>query len=218
MRFEKIVLYDYPVSRAARVRWALHEIFGETLDPRIELRHVDLMAGEHFQPPISELNPNCSLPVMRIETEGGKALTMIESGAMVAFLADAFPEAELAPPPGDSLARADYLQALHYVAGWMDAHLWTLFQQTNLYPEDQRSPLVVEQVRRRFARRLEPYLKLRLEAGPYLCGERFTAADCVFGHNVGWAKAVGVADDPLFAAYRERIAARPAYQAAYAKK
>src|SRR5688500_3492446 len=47
--------------------------------------------------------------------------------------------------------------------------------------------------------------------GPYICGERFTAADVYVGAQIGWGMMFGAIDKrPAFTDYFGRISARPA--------
>jgi len=59
-------------------------------------------------------------------------------------------------------------------------------------------------------------LKDRLRASPFICGADFTAADCVVGQNVVWARAYDMCTDDVFRRYHDRLATRPAFQRAYA--
>ena len=76
--------------------------------------------GAQYRPDYLEKNPNHAVPLLEIELEDGTSLRMIESGAIVQWLADAVPEKRLAPPPGPSAARADYLQMLQFGAIHVD--------------------------------------------------------------------------------------------------
>jgi len=101
---------------------------------------------------------------------------------MLSFLADAFPEKGLAPPPGDlSFKRADYLQMLHFAASSMDMMLWQIRAHEHLLPERERDVRTSKRYRRKFVTEVEPQLKDRLNAVPYICGEDFSAVDCTSG-------------------------------------
>lgn len=104
-------LYHYPLTRSVRVKWLLHEILGEDFDTRVSVRKVALLRGEQYTPEFLARNPNHAVPVLEITAEN-EAFRMFESGAMLTFLADAFPEHGLAPPAQASAARAAYLQRL----------------------------------------------------------------------------------------------------------
>ena len=89
----------------------------EVLDDDFEVEVVQLYKGQQYGPAYLERNPNHAVPTLEVTFADGKVLNMVESGAMVAWLADAFPEKQLAPP-ADSLSpeRADYLQMLHLLS------------------------------------------------------------------------------------------------------
>jgi glutathione S-transferase len=56
----------------------------------------------------------------------------------------------------------------------------------------------------------------RCGAGGFTCGAEFSAADCVIGHNVAWARGYGLCRDDVFRAYLSRLSKRPAFAAAFA--
>lgn len=74
----------------------------------------------------------------------------------------------------------------------------------------------VARYRRKFTSEIEPQLSRRLERTPYICGESFTAADCVVGHSVFWARGYGLCKDDVFRTYISRPSKRPAFVAAFA--
>ncbi len=116
---------------------------------------------------------------------------MIESGAMVALLADSFPEKCLAPRPNHlSFERADYLQMLHFGASWMDMVLWQIRVHEHILPPSDRDPLTVRRYRRKFASEIEPQLHARLERTRFICGETFFC--CRLCHRTKRALGAGV--------------------------
>jgi glutathione S-transferase len=154
---------------------------------------------------------------LQITTAPGESMYIFESGAMVALLADAFPEKALSPPAGDlSFGRADYLQMLHFGSSTMDMMLGQIGAHEHLLPTHQRDARTIKRYRRKFVTEVEPQLKDRLDATPYICGETFSAADCIIGHNVIWARAYGLCYDDTFRYYQARISSRPAFLRAYA--
>lgn len=213
MQMPKFRLFHYPATRSARVKWILHEV----LDDDFEIETVDLYRGGQYRPDYLARNPNHNVPVLEVTYPDGSRLNMVESGAMVAWLADAFPERGLAPP-ADSLspARADYLQMLHFGASWMDMMLWQIRAHEHLLPGDERDPRTSIRYRSKMTNEVEPQLKQRLERSAFICGPDFTAADCVIGHNVTWARAYGMCRDEVFRAYLSRVSKRPAFVKAFA--
>lgn len=212
MSTPRFKLYHFPATRSARVKWMLHEVLGDDFEVEV----VQLYEGAQFASEYAAKNPNHSVPTLRIDFPDGSAMHMIESVAMVAFLADAFPVQRLAPPPGASPARADYLQMLHFGGTTMDMMLWQVRIHEHLLPLSEQDPQTVARYRRKFTAEVEPQLAARLGAGGFICGEAFSAADCVIGHNVAWARGYGLCGDDVFRAYLSRLSKRPAFAAAFA--
>lgn len=212
-KVERIKLYHYPATRSARVKWLLHEVLGEDFD----VERVDLYQGVQYQAKFLELNPNHAVPTLELRLSDGTQLNMIESGAMISWLADAFPEKGLAPvADGLSPERADYLQILHFASTPMDMMLWQIRIHEHVLPADQRDPRTLARYRAKFRDEVEPQLERRLSSHAYICGEHFCAADCAMGHAVLWARLYGLCQGQGCAAYAERLMARPAFQAAFA--
>ena len=212
MTIRHLKLWHFPASRSARVKWMLHEVVGDDF----AVERVALYQGQQYGADYLRLNPNHAVPVLEVTWDTGETQRMIESGAMVTFLADAFPEKGLAPPPAMTRERADYLQVLHFAASWMDMMLWQVRVHEHILPPAERDPRTIARYRQKFTDEVEPQLARRLQAAPYACGEAFTAADCVLGHNVTWARGYGLCRDELFRAYLSRLAKRPAFAAAFA--
>lgn len=213
MQRPRFKLYHFPATRSARVKWMLHEV----LEDDFEVELVQLYQGEQYSPAYLRINPNHCVPTLEITMPDGSTQHMIESGAMVTFLADAFPDEGLAPAPSPfSLERADYLQMMFFGASWMDMMLWQIRLHQDLLGEDAKDPRTIERYRAKIGKEVEPQLQARLERHPYICGNAFTAADCVMGHNVRWARAYGLCQDEIFRDYHSRLSKRPAFAKAFA--
>ncbi|MEM0952749.1 MAG: glutathione S-transferase family protein [Pseudomonadota bacterium] len=211
MAIASLTLYHYPMTRSARARWALLETVGDdfTLD------RVELFKGAQYSDAYLARNPNHAVPLLAVTFTDGSTLDMIESAAMVSWLADAFPEKALAPAPGPSAERAEYQQMLYFAGSWMDMMLWQMRVHESLLPESERDARTVARYRDKFATEVEPQLLKRLDSSPFICGERFSAADIVMGHNVRWASVYKLCGDSRFQDYLGRLADRPAYQRAF---
>lgn len=205
-------LHHYPASRSARAKWALHEVVGDDF----EVKRVPLYDGGQYADAYLQLNPNHAVPLLEITWRDGRAQRIFESAAIVEFLADAYPGQGLAPPPGASAARADYLQMLHFGATWIDMMLWQVRVHEDLLPEAARDARTVVRYRDKFTNEVEPQLARRLAATPYICGEAFTAADCIIGHDVLWARGYGLCQGEVFRQYLSRVSKRPAFARAFA--
>lgn len=201
-------LYHYPATRSVRVRWLMHELMGDDFT----LERVPLYDGAQYGADYLRKNPNHCVPTLELITDTGESHFMLESGAMVALLADAYPDRSLAPAPAPlSLARADYLQALHFASTWADMMLWQIRLHEHLLPEAERDARTAARYRAKFQNEVEPQLLSRLERHAFACGEAFSAADCVIGHDVLWARAYGMCQHPTFERYVAALAARPAF-------
>jgi glutathione S-transferase len=213
MELTQFKLYHCPATRSSvRVKWLLSELLGD----RFEEETVSLYDNEQYDPEYMRKNPVHCVPILQITTGSGESMYMFESGAMVALLADAFPKKALAPPVGDlSFGRADYLQMLHFGSSTMDMMLWQIRAHEHLLPTHQRDARTIKRYRRKFMTEVEPQLRGRLDAAPYICGENCSAADCIIGHNVIWARAYGLCYDDTFRYYQARISSRPAFLRAY---
>ena len=103
---DELVFYTNPMSRGRIVRWMLEEI---GISYRTELMDYAKLKTPEFL----AVNPMGKIPAL---THGGRTIT--EVAAICAYLADAFPEAGLAPPTAD---RADYYRWLFFAAGPFEA-------------------------------------------------------------------------------------------------
>ena len=106
---DELVFYTNPMSRGRIVRWMLEEV-GEPYRTEILEYGTTMKAPEYLR-----INPMGKVPALR---HGDTVVT--ECAAICAYLADAFPEAGLAPPPGDRL-RGPYYRWLFFAAGPLDA-------------------------------------------------------------------------------------------------
>ncbi len=213
MTTPKFKLYHYPATRSARVKWMLHEV----VDDDFEVELVPVYEGAQYDAEYTRKNPNHNVPTLEVTMPDGRSMHMLESGAMVTFLADAFPEKGLAPAPEPlSLERADHLQMLYFGASWMDMVLWQVRVHEHLLRDADKDPRTIQRYRDKFTKEIEPQLAQRFERHPFICGDAFTAADCVIGHNVIWARGYGLCRDEIFRGYLSRISKRPAFVKAFA--
>ena len=210
MDFNRLVLHHYPATRSVRVRWMLHETVGDNF----EVKRVDLYGGAQYEPDYLALNPNHNVPVLEIHWSDDDLQIMCESAAIVEWLAEAFPEKNLAPPLDDLRRRSEYLQYLHFAATWMDMMLWQIRTHRHVLQPEEADPRTVARYEHKFRSECEPQLAERLKDGAYMLGETFTAADVIVGHNVFWATGYGLCQDSVFTDYLTRLMQRPALQRA----
>jgi glutathione S-transferase len=188
-----LVFYTNPMSRGRTVRWMLEEV-GRPY--RTEL----LEYGAAMKAPAYRaINPMGKVPAIR-----HRGVVVTEAAAICAYLADAHPEAGLAPPPGDPL-RGPYYRWLFFAAGPLEAAV------TNkafgfAVPEGREGTAGYGS----YADTMDA-LETAVSGGAYVAGERFTAADLYLGSHIGWGLAFGsIERRAAFERYWERLAARPA--------
>lgn len=193
MSSSPLIFYTNPQSRGRMVRWALEEI-GTPYDT-VLVAYGDAMKAPEFL----AINPMGKVPALR---HGD--VTITETGAIIAYLADAFPNANLAPPPGDPL-RGTYLRWMFFAAGPLEEATNARNMGWEIPPDKRRSSGFGE-----FARVLDA-LEEAIAPGPHVLGEQFSAADIYFGQKIAWCLMTGLIDTrPSFQTYVECINARPA--------
>jgi glutathione S-transferase len=188
---DDLVFYTNPMSRGRIVRWMLEEVGAP-------YRTEVLQYGEAMKSPeYLAVNPMGKVPAIR---HGDVVVT--EGAAICAYLADAFPEAGLAPPPAE---RGAYYRWLFFGAGPVEAA--TTNTSLNVVVPPERHGMVgygsMESV--------IDTLEQAVTRGEYLAGDRFTAADVYTGSQIGWGLQFGsMPPRPAFQAYVTKLRARPA--------
>ena len=190
---DEIVFYTNPMSRGRIVRWMLEEI-GQPYRAEI----IDYARNK--EPAYLSVNPMGKVPAL---THGATVVT--EAAAICAYLADAFPRAGLAPPPGDP-RRGPYYRWLFFGAGPLEAAASNRSMGWEAPPERQRM-LGYGCFSQTF-----DVLERAVEGREYLDGHAFSAADLYIGAQLGWLMGFGVVEKrPAFEAYVAGLQARPAH-------
>jgi len=194
---DELVLYTNPMSRGRVVRWMLEEI-GQPYKVEV-LDYASTMKGR----PYLAINPMGKVPALR---HGDAIVT--ETAAICAYLADAFPQARLAPPSGDRL-RAPYYRWLFFSAGPYEAASSNKVLGFVVPPERERMMGYGN------IDKVLSTLEAAVSSGDYLVGNSFTAADLYVGSQIGFGLMFGTLDPrPAFARYWQRVSARPAFMRA----
>lgn len=187
-----VTLFHAPNTRSLGVLFLLEE-----LGVDYELKVLNTKAGEQHQPEYLAVNPMGKVPAL---IHNGALVT--EQVAIFLYLADLYPEAGLAPLTGDPL-RGPYLRWLVYYAASFE-------------------PAVVDKAMKREPglRAMSPYgdfdtmlgtLTGQLAKGPYLLGEKLTAADVLWGTALTWSTRFGLVPElPVIESYMNRVNRRPA--------
>lgn len=189
----QLVFYTNPLSRGGIVHWMLEEL-GATY------RMVTLEYGAAMKAPeYLAINPLGKVPAIR---HGETVVT--EAAAICAYLADAFPEAGLAPPPA---ARGDYYRWLFLAAGPLESAI--ALNDLGVAPTP-------EQAMRLGCGdywTLVDTLAAAVAGRPYIAGDAFSAADVYVGSHIGWGMQFGTLPRrPEFEAYWAGLRERPAHR------
>ncbi|MGK6313561.1 glutathione S-transferase family protein [Neorhizobium sp. DT-125] len=188
---DELVLYTNPMSRGRIARWMLEEV-GVPYRAEI-LGFGTTMKGDDYK----AVNPMGKVPTV---VHGNNVVT--ECAAICAYLADAFPEAGLAPPPAE---RANYYRWLFFAAGPVEASVSNRALGFEV-PKDRERMIGYGT----YADVINT-LEKAVEANPYIAGDRFTAADVYVGAQLGWGMQFGTIEKrPAFERYFGRLASREA--------
>jgi glutathione S-transferase len=196
---DKIIFHHAPMSRSNIVHWMFEE-----LGVPYQLKAMSLERADHKKPDYLAINPMGKVPAI---THQG--VTITEAAAICAYLADEFPAVQLAVPIGDP-RRGLYLKWLFFGPSCLEqAIIDRIHNRPQVAPSSSsygNYDTVMETLANALAK------------GPYLLGEQFTAADIVIGSGIRWGGMMkAVPERPEFAAYAERLGARPAAQRSFAK-
>jgi glutathione S-transferase len=195
---DEIVFYANPQSRAAMTHWMLEEAGAPY---RIELKQFgpDMKTPEYLA-----INPMGKVPAIK---HGNTIVT--ETGAILCYLADAFPAARLAPPIGE---RGAYYRWLFFVGGPVEAAASNHASGWNPKPEEQG----------RFSygsyERTIDTLEKAVTGKRFVAADHFTAADLYVASFLDFGMQFKIIDKrPAFEAYVKPILERPAAKRAEEK-
>lgn len=198
------LLYWSPGSASMAPHGALEEA-----GAKYELTLVNTDEGAHRDPAYLKLNPNAKVPTLVAD---GK-FVMFESAAMAMFIADRHPEARLAPGP-DEMARGHFYQWLtHLTNSVQPAMLRYYYPERHTADESGHEAVkskAMEEIGSLWGR-IDQHLASH---GPYLLGERFSAAD-IFAHMLsGWQQCCPNTYErfPNVKRLTDLVAGRPAMQ------
>ena len=189
--------YTNPMSRGQIARWALHEA-GADYDQVLLDYDTTMKADDYLQ-----VNPMGKVPAI---DHDGKVVT--EGAAICAYLAEAFPDAGLAPTAEE---RADYFRWLFFAAGPVEAAITNRSLGFEVEPDKERMAGYGNYDR------VVDVLDAKFQADDYVCGKRFTMADVYVGAQVVWGTQFGTLPKrESLGGYAKRVTDRAAYQAAKA--
>ena len=194
---DDLILYTNPMSRGRIARWALEET-------EVPYRTEILDYGTTMKAPAYlAINPMGKVPAL---VHNGTVVT--ECAAICAYLADAFPQAELAPAPRE---RGAYYRWLFFGAGPVEAA--TSNRALGFQVPADRERMIGYGT---YGAALDA-LEGALTKSAFIAGPRFTAADIYVGSQIGWGMQFGTIEKrPAFETYYAKLKDRPALQRASA--
>jgi glutathione S-transferase len=191
-----VTLFHSPQSRSAGALVLLEELGAD-----YELHVLNLRQGEQRRPDYLAVNPMGKVPA--IVHEG---VLVSEQGAVYAFLADLHPQAGITPATGDRL-RGPYLRWLFFYG--------SSFEPAFIDRALKREPAPPSTCPYGDYDTMLKTLTDQLAQGPFLLGERFTAADVLWATALRWTTMFKLVPElPVVAGYIARATARPAFERA----
>jgi glutathione S-transferase len=189
-------LYWSPQSRSATALWLMEET-GKPYERVL----IDINTGAQKTPEYLAINPMGKVPALK---DGD--VTLAEQAAICAYVAERYPDANLAPPVGDP-RRAKYLYWLFFGPGCIEPAIVQIFTKIQI-PSRTAGWGDATQV--------FDVLDKALEKGPWLLGDTFSAADIMIGSGLNFAirAFTMVPSRPSFDRYLNACAQRPAFQRA----
>ena len=195
-----IDVYSWPTSNGRKVN-----IMVEELGLDYAMHPIDITKGDQFTPEYSAINPNQKIPaIVDLEGPGGKPYTVIESGAILMYLAEKHGKFL----PKEVAARFEVIQWLMFQMGGIGP----IFGQAHHFRRaaKQKVPYAIG----RFTdetRRLWGVLDGRLAGNEYLAGDYSVADIATFPWTMRheW-QGIELDEFPNVKRWYEAIDARPA--------
>lgn len=202
------ILYGSQSTASLVVHWLLIE-----LDVPHTLHLLDFDKNEQKSPEYLRLNPAGVVPTLVLDGE-----VVTEAPAIVMHLADLYPEFGLAPPPG-SRERAQYYRWMLFMANTLQPAYRAWFYSPEIAGAENTDAVRLHAREKIEAawQRVADHLQL---AGPYLLGERLSAADFLLTMLMRWSRNMPRPSDnwPVLKAYAGKMKARPAFKEVYARE
>jgi glutathione S-transferase len=199
-----LTIYHAPRSRSLRVVW-----LAEELGLPYRLHTLEMFSDAMKAPDYLRIHPLGKVPA--IDDEG---FVLWETTAILSYLIGRYSDGALLPPR-ETQAGARALQWMEFGENSLTVIMGEIAAHSGPIPEKWRVPALVDRGRA-IAPNLVAIVEEALGGGPYVLGERFSAADIMLGFGLGIARYLEFVSDatPRTRDYLERLTARPAYQRA----
>ena len=191
-----VTFFHAPHSRSSITRAMLEE-----LGVPFDLVTLDLQRNEQRSGEYLAINPMGKVPALRHE-----GVLITEQPAILMYLAELYPEKGLAPPADDPL-RGPYLRWMVFYGSCFEPAIMDFSQKREPMPASACAYGDYDSVMRIIA--------AQLKQGPWLLGDRFTAADVLWGGALNFGLMMKLVPDwPVFREYADRVQSRPAVRRA----
>ena len=192
---DEIVFYTNPMSRGRIARWMLEEV-GQPYRTVVLDYGTTMKAPEYLA-----INPMVKVPAIT-----HRGVTVSECAAVCIYLADAFPEAGLAPALDDP-KRGTYLRWMFFGAGPLEAVVTA--RSLGLLAPPEKAAMAGYGSFEQVVDTLETAVSE--SGGPWLLGDRFSALDVYLGSQIGWGlQFKSLPERPALKVYAERLFQREA--------
>jgi glutathione S-transferase len=190
-----LIFYTNPMSRGRIVRWMLEEV-GQPYET-VLMGYDSTMKSEDYL----AINPMGKVPALK---HGEQIIT--ETPAIIAYLADTFPEYQLCPTTSE---RGAYYRWMFFAAGPLEQALFVNTLGVSLPAEKSIMAGFGD-----YQRTLDT-LERAVTASPYIAGDRFTAADLYLASHISAGVFLGTMEKrPALIEYSKRMCTRPAFKRA----
>lgn len=208
MTDDALEIWGSGTARTFRPLWMAHEL-------DLDFEHIPIgpRTGETKTPAFLALNPRHKVPILR---HGELVLT--ESAAILIYMTEHLAKPGRLYPPDDPTARVKHLEWCFFIMSELDANgLYTMRRHGQLRGIYGDAPVAVRGGREYFLYQLDRMEPVIRAAAPFLMGEKICAADILFTSCLDWALRYEIPLAQHLVDYRERMAARPAYEKARAQ-
>jgi glutathione S-transferase len=191
-----------------RVHWMLAE-----LGLAYACHPIQSRTGETLTDEFRRLNPRHKIPVLR---HGSLVLT--ESAAILHYLSETFANSQEIYVPSEAAGRARLHEWCYFIMSELDAgSLYVVRRHDGLKQIYGEAPTAVTSAKSYFLHNVDAMAARIGSAGSYLCGAKLSAVDILLVTCLDWAASCDISLPETVSSYRQRVALRPAYQAALKK-
>jgi glutathione S-transferase len=222
-KISSLTLYHYPLSRSLRVLWLINEL----QIPNVEVKTMKLMLGEGYSEEFLRLNPFHAVPVITfIDNSSGEKIVMMESAAIVRFLASQYRnKLDLIPLENASLQHiSEFEFFFQFIATTMDMVLWQFRVINDFRGRTKEEEPLLQFYVNKWNTEILPVLDKHFSQPnrEYISSMgKFTLLDVLMGQTLNWAvkySHLKIIDPPSTSikTYLKRITSRPAWKSSTA--